>query len=529
MEQISIHGQENPSSPVLSRSWRISSTVASCTALVLVIAAFVFYRFGSGTWFLAVIGVAFLSIALLHAGFLYRARAQYRQTNAVLQTKEREFRSVFEHALDTILILDDKGICCEANPAALKLLSVSRQDLIGGSMEQFYQRPKEFQHMWERITAKQDKQGEAELIRKDGAGVFVEFTARPHFLRGRHLMILRDITQRRRAEEAMSRSLAVAKTARQEAEAQRNATLALTQDLRMDRVLDTLLETLHGLVPYEEAQVLLLETETRVFLAREAFRPEENKQIEESPRTFDASPYAVLRKALASQEGILIPDTASEKDWQPFMGNTPVRSWLGVPMKTASQVLGLLSLGHTRAGQFTSEHLRLTGSLALSAAAAIQNARLYEQAEIYRAELERRLADLHEANNALGKSEGSRQASEERFQKLFRATPAPLSVTTLADGRFIDVNEAFERRYRYSFKDLIGRTSLELGFWEHPQDRLQLIEDVRRGKPIRGHVARFRLKSGEWRASRYSAEIIQLDGEACLLVVSDDLPETILQ
>ena len=57
----------------------------------------------------------------------------------------------------------------------------------------------------------------------------------------------------------------------------------------------------------------------------------------------------------------------------------------------------LLSLGDTRAQAFTQEHLRLAKSLAIPAAVAIQNARLYERAEIFRAELEQRLADLEQA------------------------------------------------------------------------------------------------------------------------------------
>jgi GAF domain-containing protein len=54
-------------------------------------------------------------------------------------------------------------------------------------------------------------------------------------------------------------------------------------------------------------------------------------------------------------------------------------------------VLGLLSLGDTRADAFSQEHLRLAKSLAIPAAVAIQNARLYERVEIYAAELEQRL------------------------------------------------------------------------------------------------------------------------------------------
>jgi hypothetical protein len=50
-----------------------------------------------------------------------------------------------------------------------------------------------------------------------------------------------------------------------------------------------------------------------------------------------------------------------------------------------------------------------------------------------------RLADLHKAENALAQSEGDRQLSEEKFQKVFRSSPIPFSITTLKEGRFLDV------------------------------------------------------------------------------------------
>jgi len=53
--------------------------------------------------------------------------------------------------------------------------------------------------------------------------------------------------------------------------------------------------------------------------------------------------------------------------------------------------VGSLSLGDIRVDAFLQEHLRLAKSVAIPAAVAIQNARLYVRAEIYAAELEQRL------------------------------------------------------------------------------------------------------------------------------------------
>lgn len=201
-----------------------------------------------------------------------------------------------------------------------------------------------------------------------------------------------------------------------------------------------------------------------------------------------------------------------------------MRSWLCVPLVASQQVLGLLSLGDTRAHFFTHEHLRLAKSLAIPAAVAIQNARLYERAEIYGAELEQRLADLNQTEQALQQAEESRTLSEEKFTKVFRSSPIAFSITTVSEGRFVDVNEAFERRYGYSCKELVGRTVFDIGVWDNPGERDKMLNQVREQGQVRNRITRFRTRSGELLHTIYSADIIELDGQQCLLAVSEDLP-----
>jgi PAS domain S-box-containing protein len=203
-----------------------------------------------------------------------------------------------------------------------------------------------------------------------------------------------DITTQKHAEDEVARNLSIAQSAWSEADAMRKATLALTQDLRMDSVLDTLLQAVAELIPYEFAQILLVESETRLFLAREAHRPPVTTQLDKYPLTFDAADFPLLQRALSNQSGTLLADTKEEAEWRTIRGSGQLRSWLCVPLVASRKSLGLLSLGHCTSDSFTHEHLRLAKSLAIPAAAAIQNARLYECAQIYGAELNRRGADV---------------------------------------------------------------------------------------------------------------------------------------
>jgi len=217
-----------------------------------------------------------------------------------------------------------------------------------------------------------------------------------------------DITTQKHAEDEVVRNLALAQAASSEADAMRKATLALTQDLRMDRVLDTLLGSLLELVPYESAQILLLESDSRLYVAREASPQNVGRQTVDHPVTMNASDFTFMQRALTSHTGLMIPDTRQESEWRPIESSADIRSWLSVPLLVSHQALGLLSLGHSTPNRFTEEHLRFAESLAIPAAAAIQNARLYECAKIYGAELERRTSDLQEMQTVLQRFHGGR-------------------------------------------------------------------------------------------------------------------------
>ncbi len=479
--------------------------------------------------FVALLAAAFLVfcvLILLHARFLYLARQQQRQTTTALDQTEREFQSIFENALDAILILDDGGITLDANPAAQQLLGAMHIELPGQSLANFFKDGVGFGDFLVTLRKRKRDQEYAELVRRDGSELFVEFTAKADFLPGKHVMILRDITRRRRAEEEVEKNLALARSAWSEADAMRKATLAMTQDLRMDFVLDTLLQSLRELVPYESAQVLLVEADSRLFQAREAVPNDESRSPLKFPMTLDAADYPIIQNVLETQSGVLLFDTREAAEWRAVVGYPETRCWIAVPLIASNRALGMFCIVHTKPNTFTQEHLRLAQSIAIPAAVAIQNARLYERAEIYGEELERRLSDLRKAKQALEQSEEDRRASEDRFHTIFQSSPIAFSITTLVDGRYVDVNEAFERRYGYTRAELLGQTSHEIRIWNDPIERTQLVEQVRRGIAVRNAITRLRTKSGELIVTVYSADCIQLDGQACLLVVSEDVTQS---
>jgi len=116
--------------------------------------------------------------------------------------------------------------------------------------------------------------------------------------------------------------------------------------------------------------------------------------------------------------------------------------------------------------------------------------------------------------------------SEQRFAKAFRANPQPMSITTLEEGRFLDVNESFLRMSGYTRAEVVGHTSSELRTFENPADRdAQLVQPLLRAGVVRNFELNFRTKNGAFRTLLSAAELVELAGEQCILVASSDITE----
>jgi len=123
------------------------------------------------------------------------------------------------------------------------------------------------------------------------------------------------------------------------------------------------------------------------------------------------------------------------------------------------------------------------------------------------------------------KVEEELKLSEERFAKAFRASPAAISISTLKEGRFIDVNDSFLKVTGYSRSEVIDHTSIELGIWPSPEFREDIMARVRKTGEVRDVEVEFGIKAGERRKIVYSAEAIDLQGEQCLISLFADVTD----
>lgn len=246
---------------------------------------------------------------------------------------------------------------------------------------------------------------------------------------------------------------------RQEAEILRDANIALTQDLSLERVLETLLDFLSRLVPYDTANVMLRNGDS-LFVISALRRYEEFQNVAKTRAiVFDGESNALLKRICESRQSLIVPDTRREPGWQWVPGAEHVRNWMGVPLVSGGKVIGLYSVDKTEPDFFRPEHARVAESLAARAASAIQNARLFEQTQHYVSELEERIAERNRVEAAL-------RESEERYRELFENARDAIYVHDLA-GRYVSINHAAEKLSGYTREEIIGHCFTEFISTEH--------------------------------------------------------------
>ncbi|HYO15096.1 MAG TPA: response regulator [Thermoanaerobaculia bacterium] len=115
--------------------------------------------------------------------------------------------------------------------------------------------------------------------------------------------------------------------------------------------------------------------------------------------------------------------------------------------------------------------------------------------------------------------------SEAKFSIAFGQSPLALTITSVDDGRLVEVNEGFVRLSGYTREEALGRTPEELGLWVEPEARAERFARLRAGERVPNIEARFRVKTGEELTGVIGSALVEINARLCVLSSVIDITE----
>jgi PAS domain S-box-containing protein len=369
--------------------------------------------------------------------------------------QHRRYRELFDFTPTGYLVTDTWGNIQDANRMAQEMLGFGQDSVVHKPLTIFVSEKDQgrFRELLTRlVTEEVTGEWETELSRRhENVSVPASLSAfRLCDQQGktvRLLWLVRDITERKKAEELVQKSL-------RRVSALRDINNAIMSTLDLQEVLDFLLERIEQFFPYPIATTVRLfnqDKELEYLLCR-------NIRQEDWQKGEPGRPGARAEEAIRTQAPVVIRNiqTDSPPVRRPdFYRRNNLVSYMAVPLITKGEILGLLCVYTKEEHVFDREEIAFLSSVVSQAALAIHNSRLYEQVKEQSAELQKARDDLEqrvdERTAALAKAnddlrteiaerrrvENALRESEEKFRNLAKQLEGQLIIS----DRLISVGE----------------------------------------------------------------------------------------
>jgi len=334
---------------------------------------------------------------------------EHRRAEQALRESEEKFRRIVELANIGIAIVQDARFRF-VNPHWASMLGYTVEELLGTEFIP-YCTPEERDRIVDYNTRRTRGEPaptryETVMLHKDGTRVYVEVSAGliPYEGRQATFVFLRDITEQKQAQQALEEAYQTLEQRVEERTRELSTLLdvskKLASTLELEPLLGSILDELKNVVHCEGCTIYGLEDGELVARAYRGQMPQETAM---SLRWWADNPLD--RLAIRGRKPVLVSDTHENSPeahaYRESMGELQetlfphIRCWLGVPLVVKGEVIGILTLHHSRPNFLAQAHASFAMAFANQAAVAIENARLYEAEQDRREEAEgrRRVAE----------------------------------------------------------------------------------------------------------------------------------------
>jgi len=291
------------------------------------------------------------------------------------------------------------------------------------------------------------------------------------------------------------------------------AAAVVSSTLDPDQVLDRILEQVSRVVPNDAANIMLIEEGDQARPVR--WRGYERFGAEEfiSAVVFHLPDVPGLQRMLESREPLVIPDTANWPDWVRIPVTDWLRSYAAAPIVVRGEVIGFLNVDSATSNFFTQTDAEALRAFAGHAAVAIENARLYQEAQ-------QELAERKRVREAL-------RESEQKYRTLVEQSLQGLVV--IQNFRIVFANTAFAEISGYTIEELLSLSPEQVRAMVHPEDQALVwgrFRDRLEGKPVSPHYEyRGVRKDGAVRWLDMYANRIEYQGQPAVQATFVDITE----
>ncbi len=342
-----------------------------------------------------------LDTANLSAGVTFTVLdiTDLKQAEEALRESDERFRMTIQRSPIGVGIVDREGRLTDCNAALAEIVGYSREELVRLTFEDFTH-PDDLEREWRlinRLWSEETTQYRMEkrYIHRDGHIIWVDVAASLFKDEMGGLAFgfafVQDITERRRAEQALRRTT-------ERLQIQREIDRAILSAQSAEEIAYAALVCLQDLIPCRRTSV------AEIDLAQQRGR-DLLFLVEGEPRGRGMSWYPLsgvgqeAMDAIQRGEAHLVPDIAAleaPSHMERLMADLGVRAYVSVPLVVQHTLIGALNMSSERPDFFTPGHIEILEEVADSLAIALQQARLLEQT---RRDAETRSLLLREVNH----------------------------------------------------------------------------------------------------------------------------------
>ena len=382
---------------------------------------------------------------------MYEDITKRKRAEEALRESEDRFHSIVEHGNDAIVFIEE-GMIQYCNSKMLEISGYTAEEIIGKSFVEFVapeQRERAIEIYRKRIAGeKVPERYELSIISKSGSIVYTEISASLFTFKHKmvDIVILRDITERRKVIEALRQSEEMfAKAFRSSPDA---ISIVTFDDESI--IIDTNDAAVKS-TGYSFGELIGHSTKGLNLWVKKEDRESMRRLVEEKGR-INKEEYQFRRKS-----------------------------------------------GEIRIWEFSAEPITVGGRKCLLS-------------------VQRDITEQKQAEEAL-------RESEEKFAKAFYNSPSLMAISTIKDGRIVEVNDIYCRVTGFSREELIGRTTSELNLWYDPAQREAVVKTLQEKGIVQNSEVQMRAKTGETQTINLSTAKIMLKNEPCLLTIADNITE----